>query len=110
MMTVKYFGMSPLNNRAISTVIQKNEKHVRKIAKDSRNIISKIKFKNFHKLALMTADFVKKESIALKRKFDSQQPKFLLKLERPDEKQGHSVSFFLKRVSEHKESLKRKKL
>jgi hypothetical protein len=44
--------------------------------------------------------------IYLKRRFDSKQPKFFLKPEKQKASGKQQVSFFLKNVSEYKESLK----
>ncbi len=108
--TIKYFGMPIFGNTALSDMVSEHEHKIHKIAKGGKNFASKIKYKNFHKLVVMVADFLKKESIALKRRFDSQQPKFFLQVEKPSEKHKNSVSFFLRSVSEHKKSLKKKDL
>lgn len=69
--------------------------------------VSKIKIKNFHKLSLRIIDFTKKEIVYLKRKFDSKQPKFFLKPQKNNSGKN-SVSFFLKNVSEYRDSLRNK--
>ncbi len=71
---------------------------------------SKIKLKNFKKISLLIITFVQRETIYLKRKFDSKQPKFFLKPQKNNLNSKSSVSFFLKNVSEYKESLRKNRL
>ena len=62
-------------------------------------------------LAIITvSEFIKKEIIYLKRRFDSKQPAFFLSPQKPSHAHRHSVSFFLKKVSEYKDSLHDKRL
>jgi len=68
---------------------------------------SKIKIKNFHKLFIKIINFIKREIVYLKRKFDSKQPKFFLKPQKNNSGKN-SVSFFLKNVSEYRDSLRNK--
>lgn len=110
MMTIKYFGVSLFKHPALSDIVSEHEKKIHKIAKDGKHLASKIHFKNFHRIVVATAAFVKKESVHLKRRFDSQQPKFFVMQQKPGSAHKHAVSFFLKSVTEHKESLKKKDL
>jgi len=110
MITIKYFGVSPFTHKAISSIVSEQEKKIHQIAADGKELASKIQFKNFHRLVVAVASFIKKESIYLKRRFDSQQPKFFLKQQKLDGTHKNSVSFFLRSVSEHKNSLKKKDL
>ncbi|MFH0755121.1 MAG: hypothetical protein V1910_00440 [bacterium] len=105
--TIKYFDISFHHNKFISNIICEYDKFCHKIIYHSKNIFSKIKFKNFHKLTIMIANYIKKEMIYLKRRFDSKQPSFFLSPQKPNQVKN-SVSFFLKKVSEHKDFLKNK--
>lgn len=105
MFTMKYFGVSLVRHEIISNIVCENDKNCHKIVHHSKNIFSKIKFKNFHKLTVVIANFIKKESVYLKRRFDSKQPAFFLSPQKPSHIHKNSVSFFLKKVSEYKDSL-----
>ncbi len=110
MFAVKYFGISFDHHEVISNIICTNDKNCHKIIHHSKNIVSKIKFKNFHRLALAIADLIKKEIIYLKRRFDSKQPAFFLSPQEPSHIHKNSVSFFIKNVTDYKNSLRRKDL
>ncbi len=110
MFAIKYFGFSLDHHEAISNIVCENDAHCRKIYHHSKNIFSKIKFENFHRLTVRTADFIKKEIIYLKRKFDSKQPAFFLSPQKPSHLKKNSVSFFIKNVSDYKNSLRKKSL
>lgn len=105
MFAMKYFGISFEHHEVISNIVCKNDEQCHKIVHHGKNIFSKIKFKNFHRLTLATADFIKRETIYLKRRFDSKQPAFFLSPQRPSNIHKNSVSFFLKKVSEYKNSI-----
>ncbi len=109
MLAVKYFDVPFFRHQALADLLHKNEKHMHQIVENSKQVAAKIQYKNFHRLALATAGFVKQQSIRLKRALDSKQPKFFLK---PDQHAAHkgSVSFFLTKVAEHKDALKKKRL
>ena len=109
MFTIKYFGISFEHHEVISSIVSKNDEHCHDLVCKSRHVVSKIKFKNFHKLTVATVNFIKKESIYLKRRFDSKQPAFFLSPQKPSHIHKNSVSFFIKRVSEYKDSLNDKK-
>lgn len=106
MLSIKYFNLSFFRHRIISNIIDKNDQHLHKITRKSVEIASKIHFKNFHKLVVFIINFSKDKMIYLKRRFDSKQPKFFLKPEKQKASGKQQVSFFLKNVSEYKESLK----
>ncbi len=108
MLAKKHFGIEVFQHETLSTIVDKNEEHIHKIAKEGKELASKIHFKNFHRLTVMTANFVKRESIYLKRRFDSKQPKFLLKQGKEAHHGVHPVSFFLKSVSDYRNSLRKK--
>ena len=108
MFAIKYFGVSFGHHEVISNIVCENDKHCHNLVHHSKRIVSKIKFKNFHRLTVMIAEFIKKESIYLKRRFDSKQPAFFLSPQKPSHITKNSVSFFLKKVSEYKESLNTK--
>ncbi len=110
MFAMKYYSISFIHHEVISEIICKNDKHCHKIVHHSRNIVSKIKFKNLHKLTVAVVDFIKKESVYLKRRFDSKQPAFFLSPLKPNGAHRHPVSFFLKKVSEYKDSVHDKDL
>jgi hypothetical protein len=110
MLGVKYYGITVIQHEALHSAVNKSEKHFRFMMGKGREISSKIHFKNAHKFSLMFANFVKKEAIYLKRRFDSQQPKFFLKPQNHSVAHRNSVSFFLKNVSEYKNSLRNKDL
>ena len=108
MILMKYFNISFKHHEVISNIVCENDKHCYNLVHHSKKIVSKIKFKNFHKLSILIAEFIKKESIYLKRRFDSKQPAFFLASQKPSQITKNSVSFFLKKVSEYKESLNTK--
>ncbi len=108
MILMKYFNISFKHHEVISNIVCENDKNCHKIVHHGRKIFSKIKFKNFHKLSVLIAEFIKRESIYLKRRFDSKQPAFFLSPQKPSHVTKNSVSFFLKKVSEYKESLNTK--
>ena len=110
MLTAEYFGVSLIHHEAVADIVSDQEEKIRTIAKTSRHFVSKIRFENFHKLVVRIVNFTKKEIIYLKRRFDSQQPKFFVKVTKPNENHKNSVSFFLRSVAEHKNSLKNKDL
>ena len=110
MFTMKYFGISFTHHEVISNIVDKNNEHCHRIVHHSKNIFSKIKFKNFHKLTLTIADFIKEETIYLKRRFDSKQPAFFLNPQKPSHTHKNSVSFFIKNVTDYKNSLRKKDL
>ena len=108
MLGVKYYGIVVIQHEAIHGVVNKSEKHFRTIIGKGREISSKIHFENAHRISMKVIDFTKEKAIHYKRKFDSQQPKFFLKPNNPNGTDKHSVSFFLKKISEHKDSEKKK--
>ncbi len=107
--TVKYYGIAIFRHEVLVEMVKKNDEKVYEAVSKGKEVAKKIKFKNFHKAAVITAGFVKNESIALKRKFDSNQPKFFLKPQKTGTNKG-SVSFFLKKVSDYKDTLTHKDL
>ena len=109
-LAAKQYGFSPFHHRVISHIVVQHEEHVRTIVGKSKSIGAQIHFENFHKLTIKIATFTKKEALYLKQKFDSKQPKFLLMQQKPHVSGKHSVSFFLKNISEHKNSQKGKNL
>ena len=110
MFAIKYFGISFDHHEVISNIVCENDKHCHKIIHHSKNIFSKIKFENFHKLTVKIADFIKMKIIYLKRRFDSKQPAFFLSPQKPSHVKKNSVSFFLKNVTDYKNSLRKKNL
>ena len=107
MLTLKYLGIPVVRHEVISNIVCKNDEKCHELVGASKEIASKIKFENFHKLTVVMASFVKREMIYLKRRFDSQQPKFFLKPQKINTSNKHSVSFFLKNVSDYKDSLRK---
>ncbi len=105
MFALKYFGISFAHHEVISDIVCKNDEHCHKIVHHSKKAISHIKFKNFHRLTVLVVNFIKKESIYFKKRFDSQQPAFFLSPQKPNQTHRHSVSFFLKKVSEYKDHM-----
>lgn len=110
MFSLKYFGVSFEHHEVISNIVDKNDEHVHNIVSKSRHAISKVKFKNFHKLTVIIINFLKKEMIYLKRRFDSKQPAFFLSPQKPSHITKNSVSFFIKNVVDYKNSLREKDL
>ncbi|MFH1454718.1 MAG: hypothetical protein ABIF22_00090 [bacterium] len=110
MFTIKYFGIFFHHHEFISNIVCENDKHCHRIVHHSKKVVSKIKFKNFHRLTVIAIGFIKKETVYLKRRFDSKQPTFFLSPQKPNGTNKHPVSFFLKKVSEYKGSLKDKGL
>ena len=108
MLGVKYYGITVIQHEALHSAVNKSERHFRNIIGKSREISSKIHFKNAHRFSMMAIDYTKGKAIYYKRKFDSQQPKFFLKPHNPNNSDKHSASFFLKNVSEYKNSMKKK--
>lgn len=110
MFVTKYFGISFVHHEVISNIVDKNNEHCHKIVHHSKKVASHIRFKNLHKLAVAVIKFIKEEMIYLKRRFDSKQPAFFLSPQRPSHIHKNSVSFFIKNVSDYKNSLRRKDL
>jgi hypothetical protein len=110
MFTMKYFGLSFVHHEAISNIVYKNDKHCHRIVRHGKNIFSKIRFKNLHKLIVYFVNFIKKESLYFKRRFDSKQPTFFLSPQKPSHVNKNSVSFFLRKVSEYRDSVNDKNL
>jgi hypothetical protein len=110
MFAIKYFGISFDHHEVVSNIVCKNDEHCEKIVHHSKNIFSKIKFENFHKLNIRIVGFIKKEMIYLKRRFDSKQPAFFLSPQKPSHIKKNSVSFFIKNVTDYKNSLRQKDL
>ncbi|MFA5935096.1 MAG: hypothetical protein WC827_04380 [Candidatus Paceibacterota bacterium] len=110
MLTIKYLGFSIIDDKISSRILHKSDKHCHNIICVIRYFFSKIKIKNFNKLVLFIINFIKTETVYLKRKFDSKQPKFFLKPQKNNSNNKNSVSFFLKNVSDYKDSLKNKDL
>ena len=110
MLGMRYFDPSIMRHRKIVEIVEKNDAQVQKVVGQAREVVSHIHFENLHKLIVWAIKTAKDETIILKRKFDSKQPKFLLKPQKMVDSQKHSVSFFLKHITEHKESLKHKDL
>lgn len=106
---IKAFELRSERQHVVSKVICMGDDYCHEAVGKTRHVLSKIKFKNFHKLSVMIAKWTKAEAIYLKRRFDSQQPKFFLKpVNKPDLHKKGAVSFFLKNVSDYKNSLKGK--
>lgn len=110
MLMVKNFGFSFVSNRNTLKVIHKSDRYCHNIICIIKYFFSKIKIKNFNKIFLFIINFTKKEIVYLKRRFDSKQPKFFLKPKKSNLNTKSSVSFFLKNVSEYKDSLRNKDL
>jgi hypothetical protein len=110
MLAMEYFGITLDHHEVISNIVCENDKHCNTIVTHGKKVVSKIKFKNFHKLTVAIANFIKKESIYLKRRFDSKQPAFFLSPQKPNQVHRHSVSFFIKNVTDYKNSLRKKDL
>src|ERR1035437_6886317 len=108
MFAIKYFGISFDHHEAISNIVYENDKNFHKIVHHSKNIFSKIKFENLHKLNIKILNFIKKEIIYLKRRFDSKQPAFFLSPQKPSHIKKNAVSFFIKNVTDYKNSLRKK--
>ncbi len=107
---VKYYGIAVIQHEALHSAVNKSEEHFHSIIGKSKEISSKIHFKNAHRFTMILVNFVKKEAIYLKRRFDSKQPKFFLKPQKTNDTTKHSVSFFLKNVSEYKNLPRNKNL
>lgn len=110
MLVIKHYNITVIRHEAISEMVSKNEENIHKIAGTGKKIASKIHLENLNRLFTMVINFIKNETIVLKRKFDSKQPKFLLKTENHNDGNKHSVSFFLKNISEQKNLPKKKGL
>ncbi|MFA6797274.1 MAG: hypothetical protein WCR40_00995 [Candidatus Paceibacterota bacterium] len=108
MLIVKSFNFSFVSNKNTLKVIHKSDRYCYNIICVIRYFLSKIKIKNFNKIFLFIINFAKRETVYLKRRFDSKQPKFFLKPKKSSLNSKSSVSFFLKNVSEYKDSLRNK--
>ena len=106
MFIIKSLGFSILSHELIFRFIKKSDIFFHNVIGVFKHWLSKIKFKNFHKLAVIVVSFTKREIIYFKRKFDSKQPKFFLKPQKSGAENKNSVSFFLKNVSDYKETLR----
>lgn len=109
MLATKYFGISFYKHKFISDVMCENDEKCRKMVSKTRRILTKIKFKNFHKLTVLIISWLKKEIVYLKRRYDSKQPSFFLSVQKPNNF-SKNASFFFKKVSEYKDSIKDKKV
>jgi hypothetical protein len=108
---IKLFEVKHNEKHAFSKILSKGDDYCHDTIKKSRKVFSKIKFKNFQKLYFIILNWIKKEMVYLKRRFDSKQPRFFLSpVTKHDIHKKGSVSFFLKNVSEYKESLKDREL
>ena len=107
MLTVKSFGFPILNHEIVFKFAKKSDVFFHITIKVLKYWFFKIKFKNFHRLVVIIVNFVKREIIVLKRKFDSKQPKFFLKPQKNGGPNKNSVSFFLKNVSDYKDTLRK---
>lgn len=110
MLALKYFGISFEHHEVISNMVEKNDEHVHKIVSKSKYAISHVKFENLHKLTVYLANLIHKESVYLKRRFDSKQPAFFLSPQKPSHITKNSVSFFIKNITDYKHSLREKDL
>lgn len=109
--TIKYLEADSDEKHILSEIICMGDEYCHEGVKKTRNLFSKIKLKNFQRLFVRTLAWLRDESIYLKRRFDSKQPSFFLKqTNKIDINKKGSVSFFLKNVSEYKNSLKDKGL
>jgi hypothetical protein len=108
MLTVKSFGFSILNHEIFIKFVKKSDVFFHISIKVLKYWFCKIKFKNFHRLVVIIVNFIKREMIVLKRKFDSKQPKFFLKPQKNGVPNKDSVSFFLKNVSDYKDTLRKR--
>lgn len=106
MIVIKTFRIAIFTHDFFVNFIKKSDIFFHKLIHDLKHWISKIKFKNLHKLIVFIVSFSKREIIYFKRKFDSKQPSFFLK----PQKLNSTKSFFLKNVSEYKETLRKKDL
>jgi hypothetical protein len=108
---IKLFEVKHNEKHAFSKILSKGDDYCHDTIKKSRKVFSKIKFKNFQKLFYIIVGWLRKEMVYLKRRFDSKQPRFFLSpMTKQDIHKKGSVSFFLKNVSEYKDSLKNNKL
>jgi len=107
MLAVKYFNISLFRHKMIEKLVEKNDEHLVRIAGKTKHIASKIHFQNARRFSLIILNFLKENMIALKRHFDSKQPKFFLKPQTQKTQGKHSVSFFLKNISEYRNSLRK---
>ena len=108
---IKLFEVKHNEKHAFSKILSKGDDYCHDTISKSRKIFSKIKFKNFQKLYFIILNWAKKEMVYLKRRFDSKQPRFFLSpVTKHDIHKKGSVSFFLKNVSEYKESLRDREL
>jgi len=104
---VKLFEVRNNEKHAISKIICKGDDYCHETIGKARGIFRKIKIKNFQRVTIKLIDWVKKEMVYLKRRFDSKQPKFFLtQMPKHDIHKKGSVSFFLKNVSDYKNSLR----
>ena len=110
MFALNYFGISFTHHEVISNIVDKNDEHFHNIFAKSKYAISHMKFKNLHRLTVFITNFIKKETIYLKRRFDSKQPAFFLSPQKPSHITKNSVSFFIKNITDYKHSLREKDL
>ena len=69
---------------------------------------SRISIRNIYKFICYICISIKEMVINSKKKFDSRQPKFFIKQTKNDITKNGSVSFFLKNVSDYKDSIRNK--
>lgn len=70
--------------------------------------ISRISIRNIYTFFCFICTKVKIATINFKRGYDSRQPKFFIKQTKNDINKAGSVSFFLKNVSDYKDSIRKK--
>ncbi len=105
---VKYFDFSIVRHEKLADLVKENDEKIHMVVGKGKAIAKKVHFQNFKKAVRLSAEFVKTETVYLKKKFDSNQPKFFLKPRKPGEVDKHKVSFFLKKVSDYKDSMTHK--
>ncbi len=103
---VKYFGIAILRHEKLTDLVKENDQKIHAIVGKGKKIVKKVHFENFQRLIRLIVITTKEEAVYLKKKFDSKQPKFFLKPRKPGEIDKNKVSFFLKKVTDYKESLK----
>jgi len=70
--------------------------------------VSRISIRGTYKFICHICVKIKEKAIDLKRGYDSRQPKFFIKQTKNDITKNGSVSFFLKNVSDYKDSIRKK--
>jgi len=108
MISLRTFELSNGHQILEAAFVKKTDLWVHNLFHLLKKQISHISIRNIYRLGCYICVSVKYKVIDLKKGFDSRQPKFFLKQTKNDIMKNGSASFFLKNVSEYKDSIRQK--